>query len=355
MSQILSVVDLETQFPTPHGPVRAVNRISFGVTRGEIVGIVGESGSGKSVTARSILRIVPPPGKIIGGQVLLDGRDLLKLKEKEMQKVRGGKIAMVFQEPGAALNPVFTVGDQMLENLKIHRNVTGSAAKQIAADYFAQVGIPEPRMRLDAYPHQLSGGMQQRVTIAMALACSPQLLIADEPTTALDVTIQAQILDLLSRLAHEANVGMIFITHNIAAVAQIARRIIVMYAGKIVEEGTTEQVIDTPKHPYTQALLQAMPRLDATRGQTLFEIQGRVPDLSNLPTGCAFQPRCGFVMERCRVETPELTVIEGERRVACWLQDEKAAPRETAREKSMQDKGTRGEGKAFSQMATAAQ
>ncbi len=330
-----------------------MNRVSFGVTRGEIVGIVGESGSGKSMTARSILRIVPPPGKIVGGQVLLDGRDLLKLKEKEMQKVRGGKIAMVFQEPGAALNPVFTVGDQMLENLQIHRNVTGSAAKDMAANYFAQVGIPEPRMRLDAYPHQLSGGMQQRVTIAMALACSPELLIADEPTTALDVTIQAQILDLMARLASEANVGMIFITHNIAAVAQIARRIVVMYAGKIVEEGTTEQVIDAPKHPYTQALLKAMPRLDATRGQTLFEIEGRVPDLSNLPKGCAFNPRCAFVMDKCRIDTPELRVIDAERRVACWLHDGDAAQGNAGQEKGTQDKGTRGDSKSFAQMAAA--
>ena len=319
MSQILSVDDLETQFPTPHGVVRAVNRVSFTVGRGEIVGIVGESGSGKSMTARSILRIVPPPGKIVGGQVLLDGRNLLALQEKEMQKVRGGKIAIIFQEPGATLNPVFTVGDQLLENLKIHRGLTGRLARERAAEYFAQVGIPEPRVRLDSYPHQLSGGMQQRVTIAMALACSPELLIADEPTTALDVTIQAQILDLLVRLARDANVGMIFITHNIAAVAQIAQRIIVMYAGKIVEEGTTEQVIDTPKHPYTRALLQAMPRIQATRGERLYEIAGRVPDLSDLPPGCAFHPRCEFVMDRCRTDVPPLDLLDGNRRVACWL------------------------------------
>lgn len=352
MSQILSVVDLETQFSTPHGTVRAVNRVSFMVGRGEIVGIVGESGSGKSMTARSILRIVPRPGKIVGGQVLLDGRNLLALDEKEMQRVRGGKIAIIFQEPGAALNPVFTVGDQLLENLKIHRGLTGNKAREMAADYFAQVGIPEPRLRLDSYPHQLSGGMQQRVTIAMALACSPELLIADEPTTALDVTIQAQILDLLVRLAREANVGMIFITHNIAAVAQIAQRILVMYAGKIVEEGTTEQVIDAPQHPYTQALLKAMPRIQAVRGERLYEIAGRVPDLSNLPTGCAFHPRCEFVMERCRTDVPSLDVVEGNRRVSCWLHHAEAAKKPAASDDVPGERTGRIETKSFSKLVS---
>ncbi len=316
---LLQVNDLKTQFPTAHGVVNAVNAVSFGVERGEIVGIVGESGSGKSMTARSILRIVPPPGKIVQGQVLLNGRNLLALSEKEMQRVRGGKIAMVFQEPGAALNPVFTVGDQMLENLKIHRGIQGKAGRELAAQYFELVGIPESHLRLDAYPHQLSGGMQQRVTIAMALACSPELLIADEPTTALDVTIQAQILDLLLRLARDSHMSLIFITHNIAAVAQIARRIIVMYAGKIVEEGETVEILDSPKHPYTQALLQAMPSLTAARGQRLFEIEGRVPDLAHLPPGCAFHPRCVAAMEGCRRETPNLETFAGGRRTACWL------------------------------------
>jgi oligopeptide/dipeptide ABC transporter ATP-binding protein len=318
MPPLLEVIDLKTLFPTDQGNLIAVNEVTFSVERGEIVGIVGESGSGKSMTARSMLRIVPPPGQIVSGRVLLNGEDLLALPESAMRRARGGKLGMIFQEPGAALDPVFTVGDQIIEAITLHRGINGPAARRMAEDYFAQVGIPDPRVRLNAYPHELSGGTQQRVTIAIALACLPQLLIADEPTTALDVTIQAQILELLVGLTTNLGLGLIFITHNIAAVAQIAKRILVMYAGRIVEEGRTDQIIDSPEHPYTQALIRAMPTIGAKKGQRLFEIAGRVPDLSRLPAGCAFHPRCPQVMDQCRTEVPSLEK-RTERRISCWL------------------------------------
>lgn len=316
---LLRVDGLQTQFPTERGVVRAVDRVSFQVAHGEIVGIVGESGSGKTMTARSILRIVPPPGMVVGGRVFLNDRELTALSEREMARVRGRQISMIFQEPGAALNPVLTVGEQIVEVLQTHHGLNRGQARDRTVEHLREVGIPAPQDRLKSYPHQLSGGMQQRCMISIALACGPQLLIADEPTTSLDVTIQAQILDLLVQLTDQRGVGMIFITHNIAAVAQIAQRVIVMYAGRIMEVGPTGQVIDEPQHPYTQALLEAMPTIAVTRGQRLLEIRGQIPDLADVPPGCPFHPRCPEVMEACSVRVPLLFETEPGRRVACLL------------------------------------
>jgi len=318
------VDEVRVQFPTERGIVRAVDGVSFHIRPGEILGIVGESGSGKTITARAVLRIVPPPGKVVTGRILLRGRELLSLSEREMAQVRGREIAMIFQEPGAALNPVFTVGEQIAEALQVHRGLGRRQARERSIEFLREVGIPAPEERYRSYPHQLSGGMQQRCMIAIALACGARLLIADEPTTALDVTVQAQILDLLVRLTREHSVGMMFITHNIAAVAQIAHQVMVMYAGRIMETGPIAQVIDAPKHPYTQALLQAMPTMTVARGQRLLEIQGRIPDLSNVPPGCPFHPRCPFAMDQCAVRTPSLqTVAEGQS-AACLLYDQPA-------------------------------
>lgn len=319
---LLVVENLQTQFPTERGVVKAVNGVSFFLKQSEIVGIVGESGSGKTMTTRSILRIVPAPGEIAAGRVLLRGQDLLALSEREMARIRGREIAMIFQEPAATLNPVLTVGDQIAEVLQVHHGLSKKQAYRQAIAHLQEVGIPVPEERVKAYPHQLSGGMQQRCVIAIALACAPQLMIADEPTTALDVTIQAQILDLLVKLVHQKEMGLIFITHDIAAVAQIAQRILVMYAGKIVEEGATAQVIDAPQHPYTQALLQAMPTMIAARGERLLEIKGQVPDLANIPAGCPFHPRCPQVMEHCLHVVPQLQEIEPGQQVACLLYQE---------------------------------
>ena len=321
---LLIVEDLQTQFPTERGVVKAVDGVSFGVGRGEVVGIVGESGSGKTMTARSILRIVPAPGVIVSGQVFLNGRGLLTLSERDMAHVRGRQIAMIFQEPGAALNPVLTVGEQIVEALQTHHKLSRGEARKRAEEHLREVGIPAPHDRLKSYPHELSGGMQQRCMIAIALACDPQLLIADEPTTALDVTIQAQILELLVNLGLQRGVGLIFITHNIAAVAQIAQRIIVMYAGRIMEVGPTGEVIDAPQHPYTQALLQAMPTITVTRGQRLLEIKGQIPDLANVPPGCPFHPRCPSVMGECSTEIPPLIETAKGRNVACLLYEDES-------------------------------
>jgi peptide/nickel transport system ATP-binding protein len=316
---LLKVEDLQTQFPTERGVVKAVDGVSFQVAHGEIVGIVGESGSGKTMMARSILRIVPPPGIIVSGRVFLNDRELTALSEREMARVRGRQISMIFQEPGAALNPVLTVGEQIVEVLRTHHGLNRSQARDRAVEHLGEVGIPAAGDRLRSYPHQLSGGMQQRCMIAIGLACGPQLLIADEPTTSLDVTIQAQILDLLVQLTQQRGVGLIFITHNIAAVAQIAQRIIVMYAGRVMEVGPTDRMIDEPQHPYTQALLQAMPTISVSRGQRLLEIKGRIPDLANVPPGCPFHPRCPAVMDECSLQVPALWETDPGRCVACLL------------------------------------
>lgn len=328
--RLLEISNLHVQFPTPRGLVRAVNGMSFTVDRGEIVGIVGESGSGKSMTVRALMRLIPPPGRITQGSVRLNGRELLSLRRREMAQVRGRQIAMIFQESGAALNPVLKVGDQIVEALITHHGLKGRAAWAQATEHLSEVGIPAPEERAHAYPHQLSGGMQQRCMIAIALACGPQLLIADEPTTALDVTIQAQILDLLSKLSSEKAVGLIFITHNIAAVAQIAQRILVMYAGSVVEAGPTEQIIDDPKHPYTQALLRAMPTMKSVRGDHLEEIKGRVPDLAQIPSGCPFHPRCPHAWETCVQDVPQLQAADDGRTVSCWLYTDKSEGKQHA-------------------------
>lgn len=321
INNLLQVGNLRVQFPTERGVVRAVDGISFSLKRGEIVGVVGESGSGKTMTARALLRIVPESGKIVSGRIMLDGKDLLLLNERELAQVRGRQIAMIFQEPSATLNPVLTVGEQIAEVLRAHYGQSRRDAREQAIEYLREVGIPVPEARYGAYPHELSGGMQQRCMIAIALACNPKLLIADEPTTALDVTIQAQILDLLVKLTTRKGVALILITHDIAAVAQVAQRIMVMYAGNIVEEGSVDQVIDNPQHPYTRALLEAMPTMVAARGARLREIEGQVPDLANIPPGCPFHPRCPAVLYRCSIEVPPLEDKEVGRRVSCWLDE----------------------------------
>ncbi len=318
---LLVVENLHTRFELDRGVVQAVSGSSFSVDRGETLGIVGESGSGKSVTVRSILRLIRPPGRIAAGRVLLNGVDLLALGEREMTAVRGREISMVFQEPSAALNPVLTVGEQIAEVLIAHLRLGKRAARERAVAHLRDVGIPAPERRFGDYPHQLSGGMQQRCMIAIALACDPKLLIADEPTTSLDVTIQAQILTLLANLVREKGAGSIFITHDISVIAQIAERIMVMYAGKIAELGSTAQVIDDPQHPYTVELLKALPSLSTERGVRLEEIAGDVPDLADAPDGCRFHPRCPRVVAPCASRAPPLAAIGGGRRVACWLHD----------------------------------
>ena len=318
---LLVVEDLHTRFELERGVVQAVSGSSFSVDRGETLGIVGESGSGKSVTVRSILRLIRPPGRIAAGRVLLNGVDLLALDEREMTAVRGREVSMVFQEPSAALNPVLTVGEQIAEVLIAHLRLGKRAARERAVAHLRDVGIPAPDRRYDDYPHQLSGGMQQRCMIAIALACDPKLLIADEPTTSLDVTIQAQILTLLANLVRDKGAGSIFITHDIGVIAQIAERIMVMYAGKIAELGSTAQVIDDPQHPYTVELLKSLPSLSTARGVRLEEIAGDVPDLADPPAGCRFHPRCPRVFAPCSSQVPSLATIGGGRRVACWLHE----------------------------------
>lgn len=319
--RLLVVEDLHTRFELERGVVQAVSGSSFSVDRGEVLGIVGESGSGKSVTVRSILRLVRPPGRIAAGRVLLNGVDLLTLGEREMTAVRGRRISMVFQEPSAALNPVLTVGEQIAEVLIAHLGLGKREARERAVAHLRAVGIPAPERRYGDYPHRLSGGMQQRCMIAIALACDPELLIADEPTTSLDVTIQAQILTLLAALVREQDAGLIFITHDIGVIAQIAERIMVMYAGKIAELGTTAQVIDDPRHPYTVELLKSLPSLSTERGVRLAEIAGDVPDLADVPGGCRFHPRCPRAFDRCASREPPLAAIDGGRRAACWLHE----------------------------------
>ncbi len=316
---LLDVQGLRTSFYTSEGCVTPVDRVSFQVGIGETVAMVGESGCGKTQTALSVMRLIPsPPGAIEAGTVYFEGQDLLKLSKKEMENVRGNKIGMIFQEPMTSLNPVFTIGMQLCEPLLKHRNLAKSDAEAQAVRLLHLVGIPEPEKRLAAYPHHLSGGMRQRVMIAMALACNPSLLIADEPTTALDVTIQAQILDLLRRLRHELKMAILLITHDLGVVAEMASRVLVMYAGRIVEEADVYQLFSTPSHPYTMGLLASIPRLDE-RPERLHQIAGTVPNLLELPKGCRFAPRCAYAQEKCFIQEPELTpTSEPGRRVACW-------------------------------------
>ena len=301
MSHLLKVRSLATQFPTREGLVRAVDGVSFYLDRGELLGLVGESGCGKSITALSIMRLVAPPGKIVAGEILFDGRDLLKLSNREMRDVRGDDIAMIFQDPMTSLNPVFPVGEQIAEALRLHRKLSRANARKAAVDAMREVSIPDPKLRANDYPHQLSGGMRQRVMIAMALACDPKLLIADEPTTALDVTIQAQILELLDHLRQTRELAVLLITHDLGVVAEVADRVAVMYTGKIVEESPVDELFARPKHPYTEGLLRSVPKLtakDVIKPERLQTIEGMVPRPNALPPGCHFEPRCPYAMPR---------------------------------------------------------
>lgn len=315
---LLEVSNLETQFRTQDGIVKAVNNVSFAVDKGETLGIVGESGSGKSVTSLSIMRLIPnPPGKITGGQIMFDGEDLLQHDDDEMRKIRGKRIAMIFQDPMSSLNPVLTIGRQITETLELHMKLSGREASKRAVELLALVGIPSPEKRLNDYPHQFSGGMRQRVMIAMGLSCNPDLLIADEPTTALDVTIQAQILELMKRLQDEIGMAMIIITHDLGVVARMADRVNVMYAGRVIEEGPTDQIFADPRMPYTIGLMQSIPKLDEVRGNRLNPIRGLPPDLINLPQVCPFSPRCDYVQDACYQQVPPLRPVQPQQRAAC--------------------------------------
>jgi peptide/nickel transport system ATP-binding protein len=326
---VLDVKNLHTVFFTNSGLFRAVDDVSFTVRRGETLAIVGESGCGKSVTALSVMRLVPdPPGRIVGGSVTLEGTDLLELDEAEMRKVRGNRISMIFQEPMTSLNPLMRIGDQITEVVRLHREISAKEAWQQAVDMLRLVRIPEPERRAREYPHQLSGGMRQRAMIAIALACRPALLIADEPTTALDVTIQAQILALMVDLQNTLGTGLILITHDLGVVAQTAQRVIVMYAGKKVEEADVDTLFANPRHPYTRGLMASIPGVPALQEKTearLTEIPGMVPSLTNLPAGCAFAPRCKLAIDKCRAEYPPLADFGGNHLAACWRAAETVA------------------------------
>ncbi|MGN0373062.1 MAG: ABC transporter ATP-binding protein [Enterocloster sp.] len=314
---LLDVKNLCTYFFTDEGTVYALDDVSFSVKKGETLGIVGESGSGKSVTALSIMRLVQtPPGKTVGGQILLNGEDLLQKSKKDMKSIRGGQVAMIFQEPMTSLNPVYTIGNQIMETIRIHQKCSRAEAKEKAIETLRKVGIPLPEKRMNEYPHQLSGGMRQRVMIAIALSCNPQLLICDEPTTALDVTIQAQILELINNLKKEYNTAVIMITHDLGVVAQVTENVLVMYAGKAMEYGSAKDVFTNPLHPYTEALLKSIPSI-AEDTKELHVIKGMVPSLSKRPKGCLFHPRCEYATEQCASTEPELLTREDGRQVRC--------------------------------------
>ncbi len=320
MGNLIEVRNLQTQFFTQDGIVHAVNGITYDVAEGETVAIVGESGSGKSVGVMSLIRLIPePPGKIVNGEVTFDGQDLLKLNEEELRQIRGNRIAMIFQDPMTSLNPVLTIGRQITEALELHLNMNREESRSRAIELLELVGIPDAGARLDDYPHQFSGGMRQRVMIAMGLSCNPQLLIADEPTTALDVTIQAQIVDLVTRLQSELGMAIIWITHDLGVVAGLADRVLVMYAGFIVEEGPVDVIYGQPRHPYTLGLLRSIPRLDLGRQKRLIPIEGLPPDLLDPPQSCPFAPRCPFVIDKCLEENPPLMAISAVRSSACWV------------------------------------
>ena len=319
MAALLQVKDLKTQFFTQDGVVNAVNGVSFDLYEEETLGIVGESGSGKSVTALSLMGLIPqPPGKITNGEVLFKGRDLVGLPENEMRKIRGKEIAMIFQDPMTSLNPVLTISRQIGEALQLHMDMDKAAARKRTIELLKLVGIPSAADRIDDYPHQFSGGMRQRVMIAMALSCNPKLLIADEPTTALDVTIQAQILDLIKRLKREFGTAVMMITHDLGVVAGMCDRVQVMYAGHLVEQASVEQLYADPRHPYTLGLIRSVPRLDEARKERLEPIPGLPPDLVNVPPGCPFYPRCSFHMPVCLEQRPLLRPVDGAHTAACW-------------------------------------
>ena len=326
MATLLEVKNLKTHFFTMDGVVKAVDGVSYELNEGETLGLVGESGCGKSVSALSVMRLIPdPPGKIIDGEILLDGEDILKIDMEGMREVRGAKIAMVFQEPMTSLNPVLTVERQITETLQLHMGMSKLESQRESVNLLTRVGIPDPEMRIKQYPHQFSGGMRQRVMIAMALSCNPRLIIADEPTTALDVTIQAQILDLMKSLTTELGVALIVITHNLGVVARYADRVNIMYAGKVIERGEAREIYSNPRHPYTVGLLRSVPRLDLPRRAKLDPIEGQPPDLINLPPGCAFRERCRWAIDKCATDTPELVETSDGHLSACFRADELGA------------------------------
>ena len=319
MGTLLSIKELRTHFFTEEGVVHAVDGVSYDVEEGETLALVGESGCGKSVSALSILRLIPnPPGKIVSGEIVFEGNDLLKADEDEIRHIRGNRIAMVFQEPMTSLNPVLTIGRQLTEGLELHLKMDKDASRKRAVELLEMVGIPEAAGRLNDYPHQFSGGMRQRVMIAMALSCNPKLLLADEPTTALDVTIQAQILEIMARLSKELGTAVIIITHNLGVVARYADRVNVMYAGRIIESASAAELYANPRHPYTVGLLRSVPRLDETRKEKLDPIEGSPPDLVHPPRGCAFNPRCRWRVDQCLEEAPPLIMVGERHFAACW-------------------------------------
>ena len=323
MADLLEVRGLKTYLTTSLGLVKAVDGVSFDVKEGETVALVGESGCGKTMTALSIMRLIPrPQASIVGGEIRFQGRDLLKLGEEEMRRVRGAEIAMIFQEPMTSLNPVLSIERQLTETLEAHGSISKAAARGRALELLQLVGISDPAQRLSEYPHQFSGGMRQRVMIAIALSCRPKLILADEPTTALDVTIQAQLLELMRGLSRQFGVAMAIITHNLGVVARYADRVNVMYAGKIIESGTAAEIYRNPRHPYTIGLLHSVPRLDQPRKSKLDPIEGQPPDMWNLPPGCSFAPRCKFRVEKCAREIPPLRQIQDGHSSACWVAED---------------------------------
>ncbi|MDZ4713739.1 MAG: ABC transporter ATP-binding protein [bacterium] len=322
MSKLLEVKNLKTYFYTDDGVAKAVDDVSFDLDKGETLGLVGESGCGKSVSALSIMRLIAsPPGKIVGGEILFKGTNILNKTEKEMQSIRGNDIGMIFQEPMTSLNPVFTCGNQIEEAVILHQKLSKSQAKEKAIEMLKLVGIPAPEQRYNEYPHQLSGGMRQRIMIAMALSCNPEILIADEPTTALDVTVQAQILELINKLQKDLGMGVIMITHDLGVIAEVSTRVAVMYAAKVAEYGTVDQIFYNPKHPYTIGLLNSIPKLSQKKGR-LVTIEGNVPPPTNYPKGCHFCTRCPFVLEKCWTEEPPVVQVEPGHTAACWRVNE---------------------------------
>ncbi len=326
---VLDVEHLAVSFETRHGLAEVVRDVSFHVGAGETVALVGESGSGKSVTALAVMRLLDTGGRVSGGSIRLEGRDLVGISEKEYRKVRGREIGMIFQDPTTCLDPVYTIGHQISEALRTHKDMSKKEARDRSIELLDMVGIPDPRRRVDSYQHEMSGGQRQRAMIAMALACSPRLLIADEPTTALDVTVQAQILALLQNLQEETGAAQLLITHDLAVVAEMAERVVVMYAGNVVEQGPAAEVLHDPQHPYTEALLRSMPGATTDRDQRLYAIEGVVPTARNMPRACRFAPRCAHAMEICVTDPPELVEWQPDHHTRCWLRDPSVVPQDT--------------------------